>query len=426
MVEYVSHTKQSIKPLHHIIMNSEIITIGTELLLGEINDTNSTYIARSIRNIGLDLYLKTTVGDNEIRAAEAIKAALNRADIIITTGGLGPTVDDITRQAVALATNRQLEFRSELMDQISARFDRWGSEMSPNNRRQAYIPVGAICLENPVGTAPCFIVETEKGTVISLPGVPREMTFIMESVVIPYLKTKMIEPAVILTRVLRTAGIGESRVDLSIQDLEELSNPTVGLAAHAGQTDIRITAKAATIEKAKHMIEPIATDIRRRLGTFVYGEDQVTIEEALLTLAENRNQSLAIIEAGTEGEIARRLALIPKDLSAIVLDVKSFPDWNQLVKDPNLDSLETNNDSLAARVTLAASKMRTLLHADLSLVVLVEQDEGGHPMVALAISSQREAASCERGYGGPPEYLNTWACTTGFSWLRQWLLREKV
>ncbi len=154
---------------------AEIITIGTEILLGEIVDTNSRFIARALRDEGVDLYWTSTVGDNPERIAEAVRSGMERSEIIISTGGLGPTVDDPTRDAVALALGVETEFREELWQQVIDRFARFGREPTQNNRRQAYVPQGAIAIENPVGTAPAFIVETKKNAIIALPGVPREM-----------------------------------------------------------------------------------------------------------------------------------------------------------------------------------------------------------------------------------------------------------
>jgi molybdenum cofactor synthesis domain-containing protein len=154
------------------MMNAEVVSTGTELLLGEIVDTNSAYIARQLRDIGVNLYCITMVGDNRERIADAIRASLARADVVITTGGLGPTVDDMTRQAVADATDRDLEFHPELLEQIAERFRQLNAPMSENNRIQAYIPARAVPVYNRLGTAPCYI-EAEQGTVISLPGVPR-------------------------------------------------------------------------------------------------------------------------------------------------------------------------------------------------------------------------------------------------------------
>src|SRR5512147_2482473 len=167
---------------------AEIITIGTEILLGEIVDTNAPYLARKLRDVGIDIFRKTSVGDNARRIAVAIQEALQRSDIVITTGGLGPTVDDPTREAVAMAMEVEVEFRPELWDQIQARFMRYGRKPTENNKRQAYVPKGAIAVENRVGTAPSFIIESGGRCIFSLPGVPREMEFLLEHAVIPYLQ----------------------------------------------------------------------------------------------------------------------------------------------------------------------------------------------------------------------------------------------
>src|SRR5512140_2488022 len=180
-------------------MRAETISIGTELLLGQIIDTNAVWIAERLSEVGVDLYFRTTVGDNVSRIVDAIRHALTRADVIITTGGLGPTVDDMTREAVARATNRDLVLDDKLLEQIRDRFAKWGTPMSENNVRQAYIPRGAAPVENPVGTAPCFIVEirnpslvtgAESQYVLSLPGVPREMKYLMETRILPWLRAK--------------------------------------------------------------------------------------------------------------------------------------------------------------------------------------------------------------------------------------------
>ncbi len=201
---------------------AEIITIGTEILLGEIIDTNAQFIARKLRDAGIDLFRKTTVGDNPGRIADAIRQALQRCDIVITTGGLGPTVDDPTRVAVAEAMNLELEYRPELWDQIQSRFKRFGRLPTENNMRQAYVPAGATAITNPVGTAPAFIVNSGDCSVISLPGVPREMEYLLEREVLPYLEMRFKNSGVIKARTLHTVGIGESRIDDLIGDLEKL------------------------------------------------------------------------------------------------------------------------------------------------------------------------------------------------------------
>jgi competence/damage-inducible protein CinA-like protein len=281
-------------------MNAEIVTIGTELLLGEIVDTNSAYITRQLRDIGVNIYYLTTVGDNLERIANAIRVALTRADVVITTGGLGPTVDDMTRQGVANATQRELEFRPELFQQIRERFSQLGAVMSDNNRVQAYIPAGSIPVANRLGTAPCFIVEAEEGTVISLPGVPREMKDILQATIIPYLRERTGGKGIIKAKVLRTAGIGESQVDARIADLEAWTNPTVGLAAHTGQTDIRVTARADSEIEADGLIAKAEAIIRERVGEFIFGVDRESLEEVFLNLLREKRLKLAVSYNGPE------------------------------------------------------------------------------------------------------------------------------
>ena len=282
-------------------LHAEIVTTGTELLLGVISDTNSTYIARRLRDIGLDLYYITSAGDNETRVSQVIDAALNRSDVVITTGGLGPTVDDVTREAVARATGRQLVYDEQLAASIEAFFAQRGYHMSGNNRRQARIPAGAIPIENPVGTAPCFIVGSDRGIVISLPGVPREMKYLMEHEVLPYLRDELGLEQVIKSRTLRTCGIGESSLDAQIADLETSPNPTVGLAAHPGQSDIRITAKANGVAEADVMLADMEARIRERVDEVIFGVDDDRLESIVIGLLRERSLTVAVAETSTGG-----------------------------------------------------------------------------------------------------------------------------
>jgi len=256
---------------------AEIIAIGTELLLGQIQDTNTSYVAHALNEAGIDIYRATIIGDNEKRIAALIRETLERADIIITTGGLGPTVDDPTRNAVALAFNIKNEFHPELWEEIKEHYCCYGRIPSDNNKRQAYLPTGAVVIHNPVGTAPAFYIESNEKIVFSLPGVPSEMKTLLHNEVIPTIIKKYHPQSVIVTRVVHTIGIGESSVDELVDDLETLPNPTIGLAAHPGQVDIRITAKATNTEEANSLIKPVEEEVRRRLGDFIYGDDQTTI-----------------------------------------------------------------------------------------------------------------------------------------------------
>ena len=290
-------------------MKAEIVMIGTELLLGEIVDTNANRLAKALRSIGLDIYYKTTVGDNEVRITEVINMALNRSDVIITSGGIGPTVDDVTRQAVANATGRKLVYSTDLESQIAARFRSFGREMAENNKRQAYIPEGALPLSNPVGTAPCYWCEDsrDRGVVISLPGVPRELEYMLDKKVIPLLVSKMGGAKTTKIRILRTCAVGESNVDRTIGDLMTTKNPTVGLAAHAGQTDVRITAKADTEAEADALIAPLEAKVRQRLGVAIYGEEQETVPEVIGRLLSNNQLNIGVVDTLTGGLMTRKL-----------------------------------------------------------------------------------------------------------------------
>jgi nicotinamide-nucleotide amidase len=289
-------------------LQAEIVTIGTELLLGEILDTNSAWIAQRLMTIGLNLFYTTTVGDNMPRMTQVLRQALERSEVVITTGGLGPTVDDMTRDAVAAATHRDLYLDEDLVREIAAYFGRRGFTMTDNNKVQARIPRGARIIHNPVGTAPCFAVEFEGRVIISLPGVPHEMRHLMETEVLPYLRAHFGLTNVIKSRTIRTCGIGESAVGAQIEDLMGLSNPTVGTRAHPGQTDLKITAKAESEAAAMALIAPIEADLRRRLGDFIFGVDEQTLSGVVARLLAERGQTLATVETTTRGELANQLA----------------------------------------------------------------------------------------------------------------------
>ncbi len=222
---------------------------------------------------------------------------------MITTGGLGPTVDDVTREAIAEATERPLVRVPALVDRVEGIFARWGRKAGANNLRQADLPEGAEAIENPVGTAPGVrLVLPDGKMVIAMPGVPREMKQMMTEQVIPYFRDQGLK-AVIKSKILRTAAIGESVIDEKISDLEELLNPTVGLAAHTGQVDVRVTARAATAKEADVLIEHVAGQVRRRLGDWIYGEDQATLEGTVAGLLNQRNATLVVYETATGGHI---------------------------------------------------------------------------------------------------------------------------
>jgi nicotinamide-nucleotide amidase len=381
--------------------SAEIITIGTEILLGEIVDTNTRYLARNLRGLGVDLYRTITIGDNEDRIASAIRESMERADIVITTGGLGPTIDDPTREAVAKATGMETEFREDLWQQVVATIARYGRTPSENQKRQAYVPKGALGIQNPVGTAPCFIVEysprlplgapfgDDKGrvrAVISLPGVPNEMEYVLHESIIPYLQKRFDLNEIIKVRVLHCAGLGEGMIDEKITDLEMLSNPTVGLAAHTGVVDVRIAAKAKSESEANAMIAEIESQVRERLGKVVFGADEDKLEEVTLDLIARRGWTLTAIESGLDGILARRI--------------------------PHTASLPMLNP---ASITDAVRAARENSHADIALGVSVYPEDRSAEM---AMITPRGEKTHRITYGGPPRSLPYWAMNLALNWLR--------
>jgi competence/damage-inducible protein CinA-like protein len=368
--------------------SAEIITIGTEILLGEILDTNAQTIAQTLRENGIDLYRKTTIGDNPGRIAQAIRESLERCEIVITTGGLGPTVDDPTREAVARAIQVELEFRPELWEQIQARFQRYNRQPTDNNRRQAYIPRGAQAIENPVGTAPSFVIELGQKCIIALPGVPSEMRFLLRQAVIPYLREHYRIHSVIKNRNLHTAGIGESQIDSLIGDLEALSNPTVGLAAHSGQVDVRVVAKADSEVEADRLIAEIEGQLRQRLGDWIYGADKESLEAVAIAALDSQGWSLAVVEAGSSGELSRRLSGVANPL------FRGGEVVAELLNPENL--LSRTDDFRRARLAQVGF--------GLSIQPGPEQQK-----VFLVLITPEQQEQYERPYGGPPDYAPRWA-----------------
>ncbi len=384
-------------------MHAEIVATGSELLLGEVVDTNSTYIAQKLREIGLNLYFKTVVGDNAQRMTEALRIALNRSDVVITTGGLGPTVDDVTRPAVARAVGRELIFSDELLTQIQARFRAYGSPMGENNKRQAYLPQDATPIENPVGTAPAFIVEHEGRFIISLPGVPREMEYLMEHAVLPFLKTKLNLTDVILIRTLHTVGQGESRIDEAIADLETASNPTVGLSAKAGQVDIRITAKASTREEAATLNADMEQRVRERVGRYIFGVDDDTLATVVARLLTEQQLTLSSVEYGTGDLLSGRLAAIKSVFRGGVTAANRA--WSDL-----------------ADVIQAARYVRSERGSDLGLAaVVVDAPEGRGLKLMIALVTPDDVKTIERGYGGHTALAGQWVATAAQGLVWRWL-----
>lgn len=291
-------------------MNAEIIAVGTELLLGQIVNTNAQFLSQELAALGIGLYYQTVVGDNPERLAEAVGQALGRASVVILTGGLGPTADDLTRETVAQAMGRELRFDQEVWAAIAARMQRFGRQIPENNKRQAMVPAGASVLPNPNGTAPGLAIAEGERLVVMLPGPPREMQPMFLAEVRPRL-VRMAGASVIHSRSLRVIGVGESALAEQIADLiEQQANPTIALYAKLGEVEVRVTAKAADALSAKGLIAPVETEIRSRLGQAVYGVDEETLPSALGKLLRQRGYRLALAESCTGGLIGSMITSV--------------------------------------------------------------------------------------------------------------------
>jgi nicotinamide-nucleotide amidase len=309
-------------------------------------------------------------------------------------------VDDVTRPAVARAVDRELIFSDDLLAQIQDRFRAYGVPMGENNRRQAYLPQSAIPIENPVGTAPCFIVEEQGHIVISLPGVPREMEYLMEHAVLPYLKEKLHLSDMILIRTLHTTGQGESRIDEAIGELETSANPTVGLSAKAGQVDVRITAKAESPAAAAALNAEMEQRVRKKLGSFIFGVDDDTLESVVARVLIDQRVTLASVECGTGGMLGGRLAQLGEVFRGGIT-----------VADGALSDLDA--------VTEAAHHIRSDRGSDFGVCasVIPAPDQRGLKLM-IALVTPDDVKTVERGFGGHAALAGQWASTAalGLVW----------
>ena len=410
-------------------MDAEIITTGTEILLGEIVDTNAAWMARRLRDLGINLFYKTTVGDNLDRIVAAMRQGLDRSDLVLVTGGLGPTVDDMTRDAAALATDRDLVLDDACLASIEAIFARWGRKLGDNNRLQAYLPAGSIPVFNPVGTAPGFVVEVDRkgrqpAMLICLPGVPREMMHLMQETIEPFLAQRLGPDRVYLkSRILRVVGMGESIVDSRVADLMRRSNPTVGLAAHLGQVDVRITARAATEGRAAEMLDDVATDVRARLGDFVYAEGDVSLETVLVAALQDAGYSLALVETNTGGELARRLQAVP-GADQIIRRAQVVSSPLEIASGGPTNLVSSDAAEWAARQFLNAAREDG---ATLGFALCGTMDPAAGPYGAyrgetfVGLATGDNTLSMRIDTGGTDELARRWVGNGALNWLRLWL-----
>lgn len=348
-------------------MKAEIIGIGTEILLGQIINTNSAYLSRELAELGIDVYYHITVGDNPVRLYSVIMRALGRSDIVIATGGLGPTVDDITLDTIAKVAQEPLILKKEILHRIKDHFRRRHIRMPQNNIRQAYIPKGAKWLKNDVGTAPGLMINTAGKILIALPGPPVELNPMFERDVVGFLKKISPQKSVILTRTLKTTGLAESQLHPKVKEFLKLSGKTtVGIYAHPSQVDLKITAKAKGISLAKENIKVVEKKIRKRLGNFVFGVDEQTLEGEVAKLLKDK--TIAIAESCTGGLLSNRLTDIPGISKNLILSIVAYSNKAKMeLLDIPQDMLKKYGAVSAPVVRSMADNIRRLADTDIGI-----------------------------------------------------------
>ncbi|MFZ0573475.1 MAG: competence/damage-inducible protein A, partial [Candidatus Cybelea sp.] len=359
----------------------EIVAVGTELLLGQLVDTNTPFIASELARAGIDVRATQSVGDNRERIAATVRTSLARSQGVVMTGGLGPTVDDLTREAVCDALDLGTELYEPALRQMEAVFARFGRPMRPNNRKQAELPAGSRPLDNPRGTAPGFIAfASDEKFVACMPGVPREMKPMLREQVVPFLRERFGTHETIVTRIIHTIGLGESEIDHRIADLfASCENPKIAVLAHDFRADVKIMAKAAAAAEADAMIAPLQTEIVRRLEDGVFGYDADTPASAILMLMRSQRRRLAIAESCTGGRIAAALTSVPGSSQSFVGAVVAYDNAvkiSQLGVDAN--TLERNGAVSEEVAREMARGARARLGADVALATTgVAGPDGG-------------------------------------------------
>ncbi len=405
-------------------MIAEILSVGTELLMGQIANTDAQYVSRRLAELGIALYRHTAVGDNPARVKEALGEALSRADIVITTGGLGPTEDDLTKEMVAEYFGLEMALHQPSLDAIEAFMARVGHPMGENNRKQAYFPVGALILPNACGTAPGCVVEVQGKAVAVLPGPPHELKDMFEKQLAPWLARR--SGAHIESRFLRVFGIGESRLETMLKDLFHTDNPTLALYCGPGEVQARISALAPDADAARAMIAPLEAEIRRRLGEHVYGEGvENSIEKTAFALLKARGETVTFAESCTGGLLAARLVGVPGASEVLGESHVTYADAAKArVLGVRPETLEKYTAVSAECAREMAEGARRISVADwaVSTTGYAGPDGGadGTPVgtVFIAVAGKNGTQVKECHFRGQREFIRTLAASWGFNMLR--------
>ena len=409
-------------------MNAEILAVGTELLMGQIANTNAQYISRRLPDVGVNVYYHSVVGDNPKRLKECLEIALKRSDIVIMTGGLGPTQDDLTKETVSELMNKKLVLHQESLDKIESFFKGLGRQMTQNNVKQAYLPEGCIIMKNNNGTAPGCIIESDSKAVIMLPGPPSEMKLMFEESVIPYFEQK--SPYKLVSKYLRVFGIGESAMEDKLLDIiESQTNPTIAPYAKEGEVQLRISAKCQKNEDAEAIIRPVINEIYRRLGNAVYTEEDKLLEEVAAEMLLKQNITIAVAESCSGGLISARLTDIPGISKVFNRGIISYSNESKVenlgVRKETLDKYGAVSKQTAEEMALG---VRKLSGSDIGLSVTGIAGPGGGSdekpvgLVYIGLADKNSVAVKELRLWGRRERIRHVACLNAFDMIRNYIL----
>jgi nicotinamide-nucleotide amidase len=411
-------------------MKAEIIAIGTEILLGDIVNSNAQYLARELADLGIDMYYQQVVGDNEKRIIHAFHEAYTRSDIIITTGGLGPTNDDIAKEVAAKYFNKELLPDEESIKRLKDYFKLRERKMTENNLKQGLIPQGAIIIYNNNGTAPGVIIEENKKIMIILPGPPKEMKPMFEETVRPYLQKRA--DSVLVSKMIKILGIGESAVEDKVKDLMEAqSNPTIAPYAKEVGVVLRVTAKAETQKEALKLISPIEEEIKKRLGDNVYATEDIAIEDVVAKLLIEKKLTISTAESCTGGMIASTLINYP-GISEVLLEgavtYSNEAKHNRLgVKNETLDKYGAVSEETAREMAIGIAKTAG---TDVSIVTTgIAGPDGGTEekpvgLVYVGVYVQGEVTVQKCIFNGNRSRVRLQATITGLDMLRRILIKK--
>jgi nicotinamide-nucleotide amidase len=414
-------------------MRAEIIGIGTEILLGQIVNSNAAEISARLADIGVDVLNHQVVGDNVGRIAEAIRVALARADVVVSTGGLGPTGDDVTRDGIAEALGRPLRRRAEIEEFLREKFRRLGREMPESNLVQSDVPKGARYVLPERGTAPGLVLELDGGKrVYAVAGVPAEMREMLEGTIVPEL-TALAGEGAIVSRVVRVVGVAEASVGELLDDLfRESSNPTVAYLASEGEVRVRLTAKASTREAAVALIEPLEEEVRGRLGDLVVGLDEETLEAAVGRMLVESELTVACAESLTAGGLASRLADVPGASAYLAGAVVAYaPEAKRRLLGVSGETLSRDGTVSEASALEMARGVRALFGTDvgISTTGVAGPDElEGHPPGELWVAVASEGGEEARHFRAPGDraQVRRWAQVQALDLLRKHLSRARA